>query len=306
MCSRLQIVLFRTLLLVAALMRWGFSAVASANPVAFVKDVQFVASFRHKNVTVRLNRASATTVYPSAPLPLEQILQDPRHRRLRTVPYVDPPWPEDAADFDWRDVVELPAPTRQKHNECYAHTAQVTLTALWQTLARGRAESPPFDPESLLRCAHKTPGSLGLPTDIYRVQKVFREDGECKANAEGMRLREHPIVLVDLVGDRDIENRLEHLLAFSPVSVGIQSNNPVFRLYGGGLLSPEHVETGKPVNHAVSLVGFGEQDDGTKYWVIRNSWGEDWGENGYAKIMRKEDGTGVLGSYAAVTSASMV
>ena len=93
------------------------------------------------------------------------------------------------------------------------------------------------------------------------------------------------------------------MLAFGPVSVGIQSRNPVFRLYDSGILSVEHVETnGGVVDHAVSVVGFGERE-GLKYWTIRNSWG-DWGEGGYARVERREDGTGVLGSYAAVTQAA--
>ena len=121
-----------------------------------------------------------------------------------------------------------------------------------------------------------------------------------------MRLAPEPVVLCDLAGDWDIENRLMGMLAMGPVSVGIESGNQVFRLYGGGILSPEHVETKSGVvDHAVSLVGFGEER-GTPYWTIRNSWGHDWGENGYARIERREDNTGVLNSYAAVTQAAKV
>ena len=42
-------------------------------------------------------------------------------------------------------------------------------------------------------------------------------------------------------------------------------------------------------NHAVTCVGWGEQvHDGhtLKYWILKNSWGEDWGEGGYFKMLR--------------------
>ena len=42
---------------------------------------------------------------------------------------------------------------------------------------------------------------------------------------------------------------------------------------------------GKSIDHSVTLVGYGTDDkSGDMYWLVRNSWGTSWGENGYYRI----------------------
>jgi hypothetical protein len=41
---------------------------------------------------------------------------------------------------------------------------------------------------------------------------------------------------------------------------------------------------------AIVIVGFGETEEGDKYWVIRNTWGTMWGEKGYMRIRRTQTG----------------
>jgi len=46
------------------------------------------------------------------------------------------------------------------------------------------------------------------------------------------------------------------------------------------------------VDHAVLAVGWGVED-GKKYWLVQNSWGQDWGEDGFFRIVRDEDDSGI-------------
>ena len=50
---------------------------------------------------------------------------------------------------------------------------------------------------------------------------------------------------------------------------------------------------GTDQDHAVLTVGWGH-DDGKEYWLVKNSWGEDWGDDGYIKIAIV-DGAGICG-----------
>ncbi|XP_028617484.1 cathepsin L1-like [Grammomys surdaster] len=70
-----------------------------------------------------------------------------------------------------------------------------------------------------------------------------------------------------------------------PISVGIDTKHPSFQFYKGGMYyEPECSSTN--LDHAVLVVGYGEESDGRKYWLVKNSWGEDWGMDGYIKMAK--------------------
>jgi C1A family cysteine protease len=59
-----------------------------------------------------------------------------------------------------------------------------------------------------------------------------------------------------------------------------------FNSYSSGIY--QHIASADtPYGHAVETVGYGvDLKTGLKYWKVKNSWGENWGENGYFKIIR--------------------
>ncbi|CAE7853774.1 CYSEP [Symbiodinium microadriaticum] len=57
-------------------------------------------------------------------------------------------------------------------------------------------------------------------------------------------------------------------------------------IYDGGIFNG--CQKDATINHAVLLVGYGQDKKGQKYWLIRNSWGADWGEEGYMRLLRHD------------------
>eukprot|EP00771_Trimastix_marina_P003008 gnl/Trimastix_PCT/419.p2 GENE.gnl/Trimastix_PCT/419~~gnl/Trimastix_PCT/419.p2 ORF type:complete len:316 (-),score=102.90 gnl/Trimastix_PCT/419:85-1032(-) len=53
--------------------------------------------------------------------------------------------------------------------------------------------------------------------------------------------------------------------------------------------------------HAIKIIGWGETDDGTPYWIVQNSWRTDWGNKGYFWILRGQDECGIESDVWAVT-----
>ena len=62
--------------------------------------------------------------------------------------------------------------------------------------------------------------------------------------------------------------------------------------YTGGIYT-EYMEKIR-ANHSVSIVGWGVTGDGTEYWIVRNSWGREWGEDGFYRTVTSKynDGKG--------------
>ena len=72
-------------------------------------------------------------------------------------------------------------------------------------------------------------------------------------------------------------------VALKPVAISIDAGSDVFHNYSGGVLDSD--ECGISTNHAVAIVGYGtDEASGLEYWLVRNSWGTSWGEDGFIKI----------------------
>ncbi|KAJ4807746.1 hypothetical protein LUZ62_020312 [Rhynchospora pubera] len=129
------------------------------------------------------------------------------------------------------------------------------------------------------------------------------QDGTCHSS--------NPVVTID--GHEkvpaDDEKALLKAVANQPISVSIEASGRPFQFYSKGVFSGP---CGTDLDHGVAVVGYGATTDGTKYWIVRNSWGSNWGEGGYIRFKRDITaktglcGIAMDGSYPIKTSPNPV
>ncbi|CAI9299120.1 unnamed protein product [Lactuca saligna] len=121
----------------------------------------------------------------------------------------------------------------------------------------------------------------GLTTESHYPYKGV--DGTCNNNEESNHA-------AAITGHEDVpansESALLKAVASQPISVAIDASGSDFQFYSSGVFTGE---CGTELDHGVTAVGYGASADGTKYWLVKNSWGTSWGQEGYIMMQRDVD-----------------
>mmetsp|Transcript_699 Transcript_699/g.1308 ORF Transcript_699/g.1308 Transcript_699/m.1308 type:complete len:338 (+) Transcript_699:48-1061(+) len=143
-------------------------------------------------------------------------------------------------------------------------------------------------PYSLKPCAHHVPPSSKYPACPSQEYSLSCKK-DCTDTASGKTYTTDKTKGVSAFSPRGVEAMQTAIMTSGPLAVAFTVYSD-FPTYKSGVY--KHT-SGQPLGgHAVEMVGWGTEN-GEDYWIIKNSWNEQWGDNGYFKIARGTDECGI-------------
>jgi len=203
-----------------------------------------------------------------------------------------------AESVDWIKKGYVTDVKNQGHcGSCYSFAATGSLEGQWFAT---HGELPVLSEQQIVDCSRRW-GNLGCNGGWYTSSWDYlkaaggsdSEDsypykarqGHCRFDRAGVAAEVHGYVEIK----HDDENALKEAVAqVGPVAVAISVSGNFPRYTGGVYYDPNCHNDQWHLNHAVLVVGYGTED-GQDYWLVKNSWSDHWGLEGYVKMARNRN-----------------
>jgi cathepsin L len=205
------------------------------------------------------------------------------------------------ASVDWRNVPGVLTPIKDQGQcgSCWAFAATEDLEsayAIWQKTA-----APVLSPQNIVSCTpnpYNCGGSGGcngataeLAFQYVSNNGIFMDSVWPYQGTTGKcTLPQGQSPAVTCTGYAKLMSNnytaLHEAVVVQPIAVSVDAST--WNLYSSGIYNCTNATL--DIDHAVQLVGYGSEN-GQDYWIVRNSWGTSWGENGYIRLLRHSDGS---------------
>ncbi len=200
------------------------------------------------------------------------------------------------SSIDWRAKGAVTSVKDQGQcGSCWTFSATGAIEGAW-AIAKGKLID--FSEEELVECAGLKYGSMGCNGgQMDGAFKYVIENGQCTLSSYpytsgtgqsgSCKTSCTPVATLSSCSDVTPNDQisLKGAVAKQPVSIAIEADTRYFQSYSSGIL--DSTSCGTNLDHGVLIVGYGEQN-GMKYWNVKNSWSSSWGDNGYVKILRSD------------------
>lgn len=136
----------------------------------------------------------------------------------------------------------------------------------------------------------------GIDTELS--YPYLAQQGKCHFNRTNVGATATGYVTVE---ENDELALMQAVATVGPISVAIDASHDDFQHYKSGVFDSEDCSS-TDLDHGVLVVGYGTEN-GKDYWLVKNSWGKQWGEAGYIKIARNHNnvcGVATQASYPLV------
>nr|XP_034189227.1 cathepsin L1 [Osmia lignaria]XP_034189228.1 cathepsin L1 [Osmia lignaria]XP_034189230.1 cathepsin L1 [Osmia lignaria] len=204
--------------------------------------------------------------------------------------------------FDWRDIGFLTRPENQRDcGSCYAYSIAGSIQG---QIFKKTGILIPLSEQQLIDCSTST-GNLGcsggsLRNTLRYLEKAKGLMSQAHYPYKGKQGRcrfQEDLSVVNITSwavlpARD-EKALEAAVAtIGPIAASVNASPKTFQLYHNGVYDDE-VCSSDMVNHAMLIVGYTRTE-----WILKNWWGDGWGENGYMRLAKNKNRCGIA-NYAA-------